>query len=200
MTSIITEKLNTLATLWNEQKELSKKVSHHRDALFIDLDRAVNYAVTAATGEENAPYKSVIEFCENLILSLDAKKDQKKINILETIVFVYTYRVKIYLGKNSKGTRAFVKISSIKKMQKLENHIIKSQLKKVTTLWNDTENAAENESYIAALGEYITDLQEKENKRIAAVASAAGLGKVDITAENIEDLIKALQIKARNMK
>ena len=200
MNNIITEKLNVLAALWNEQKELSKKVSYNRDALFIDLDRAVNKEVASATGDANVPFKSVIEFCENLILSLDSKKDVKKINILETIIFVYTYRVKIYLGKNSKGTRTFVKISSIKKMQKLEAHIVKSQLKKVTTLWADSENAAENESYVAALGEYITGLQEKENKRIATVASAAGLGKVAITADNIEDLIKALQIKARNMK
>lgn len=200
--------LDTLATKWNSIKKLNEDVKSTKTWLFIDLEKMVNDE--ALEIQETLECfvglnKIALDLIEKIALNMDAKKDVKKLDILNTLGYKFKMNIKFYLGARelssgaNKGQKVttHIGLGTMQKLAKLD-FLTKASIKKINNLYiiDDSKNT----EYLTALKTAIVNEEKRLLDLDREIAKIANLNKCSIDEKNIDAIIRVLQAKKKTYK
>jgi len=160
-TKILDSKFDTLQTKWNQIESLKNSEKTEVNGLFIDVEKYITSTATMIKEDEillnnTSIYKINVDLLNDYMMTLDPKKDGKKMVIVDLLLFINGNKLKVYTGTytNKKGIESdmLVPLSIFKNLAKYEDFINSTDLKTARKLHKvDGKTLKDNSGYISAL-------------------------------------------------
>jgi hypothetical protein len=187
-------KLNELETTWNDIKKLNEFAKHTKVNLFLDIEATIKKELMEANEDKIISYKKQFaDFIKDYSLTLDAKKDIKKLDILALIDFKVQKSIPLMTRINKNGKTMYMPLTRLSDIKKLK--ISNSQIKKATSLYSEN---SENKEYLKMINKIIDDAKNAIFEDEKKTAIEAGIENLKINS--VEDMEKIVNYMTKSLK